>query len=63
MLRHKTLIQLLSFSWYIDVNECLNNPCTNTGEAGCVNTVGGYYCTCDVEHLSINGVCQGKLKM
>lgn len=29
---------------FIDINECLNNPCKNQGT--CSNNVGGFTCTC-----------------
>ena len=30
------------------------------GESDCVNTIGGYYCTCDLTtHIMIDGRCQG----
>jgi hypothetical protein len=34
----------LKFQTYIDVNECLSNPCTNGGT--CKDNVNGYTCTC-----------------
>lgn len=51
-----------SSSSFVDIDECQDDPCTGEGEQGCVNTIGGYYCTCDVQHLLVNGQCQGKFR-
>lgn len=47
--------KLLEVNWaiyFLDVNECRQNPNICGGSGRCVNTVGGYYC--------INGVSRGK---
>ena len=31
-------------TFFLDVNECLDNPCANAGT--CVNSIGSYSCSC-----------------
>jgi len=39
------------FYYYSDVNECGDNPCVN---GNCTNTMGSYYCNCDVGFTGFN---------
>ena len=42
---------------YLDINECLTNPCD--ANAQCVDTVGSFMCTCDTGFFGDGFNCAG----
>ena len=48
---------VIKFESLSDINECLED--IDTCEHDCINTEGGYNCTCDDGYLSVGSNCSG----
>lgn len=44
--------KMIALLCFIDINECLSNPCVNGAE--CINTPGGYTCNCKEGWTGLN---------
>lgn len=56
MLRMHLLVQ---FFMFVDVDECLEFPCST--HFVCNNTVGSYTCTCEEGFALVEGRCEGRV--
>lgn len=43
---------MITLWYFVDINECLSNPCVNGAE--CINTPGGYTCNCKEGWTGLN---------
>lgn len=41
-----------------DIDECVDNPCDESGNYACVNTPGSYNCVCREGYRLLDGQCQ-----
>ena len=56
-----TGLWLIDFFFLVDINECEGD---SGCQQGCMNTAGGFTCTCDTGFISVNAThCQGKTKI
>ena len=50
-------LTVIKFESLSDINECLED--IDTCEHDCINTEGGYNCTCDDGYISVGSNCSG----